>query len=93
MRRQWATEDNGSEAEDSLTDMDTLSAAQDGQDAENINMDEVLAVGQLLPISCRAKEVRPQAVGKCKYSWLRRTLAVQGCCHSIGQPCRMQFHL
>ena len=70
MRRKWATEDNGSEAEDSLTDMDTLSGAQDDQDADNINRDEVLAVGQFLPISCLAKEVRPQAVDKCKYNWL-----------------------
>lgn len=70
MRRNWATEDNGSEAEVSLTDMDTLAAAQDDQDADNINRDEVLAVGQFLPISCQAKEVRPQALGKCKCSWL-----------------------
>ena len=70
MRREWATEDNGSEAEDSLTDMDTLAAAQDDQDADNITRDEVLAVGQLFQFPVRQKMSDLHAVGKCKYSWL-----------------------
>ncbi len=49
VRSEWATDADGSEAEDLLSDMDTLSAAVDDQDAKSEKRDEVLAVSQISP--------------------------------------------